>query len=171
MRLDSGIDRSKNFLPISVFSENRILIMHFFATNFTFLLTLLSCVTIHENEYALRQQCWREFQKVWRRIEWQRKRKQKRRGKFLAKSERNSRGCSDASPKFFRGLSLTHQHRRQSPVASAEPMNKRQRCHSEWSSASCLPDGMRINCDVTPAKAGVHCWSGAQWLPAFAGMT
>jgi len=24
---------------------------------------------------------------------------------------------------------------------------------------------------VTPAKAGVHCWSGTQWIPAFAGMT
>ncbi len=56
-------------------------------------------------EYALRQQRWREFQKVWRRIEWQRKRKQRRRGKHFPKSERNSRGCSDASPKFFRGFS------------------------------------------------------------------
>src|SRR5208337_5420376 len=55
----------------------------------------------HEIEYALRQQRWREIQEVWRRIEWQRKRKLRRRGKLFNKSERNYRGCSDASPKFF----------------------------------------------------------------------
>ena len=78
----------------------------FFSLNITFLLTRLFSVTIHEIEYALRQPSWREFQKVRRRIEWQQKRKQRRRGKLFVKFERNYRGCSDASPKFFMGFFL-----------------------------------------------------------------
>src|SRR5208337_2286137 len=76
----------------------------------------------HEIEYALRQQRWREIQEVWRRIEWQRKRKLRRRGKLFNKFERNYRGCSDASPKFFGGpfaLGRIANSERTSPSASA----------------------------------------------------
>jgi len=102
--IEFGNSSSKTSPAISFFSHSGPAIFIFFPANFTFLLTLELRVTIHEIEYALRQQRWREFQKVWRRIEWQRKRKQRRRGKFFRKFERNSRGCSDASPKFFMGL-------------------------------------------------------------------
>ena len=102
--IEFGNSSSKTSPAISFFSHSGPAIFIFFPANFTFLLTLELRVTIHEIEYALRQQRWREFQKVWRRIEWQRKRKQRRRGKFFRKFERNYRGCSDASPKFFMSL-------------------------------------------------------------------
>ncbi|SPE25903.1 hypothetical protein SBA2_270013 [Acidobacteriia bacterium SbA2] len=43
--------------------------------------------------------------------------------------------------------------------------------HSGWSWASGPVKGMKITRDVTPAKAGVHCCFGTQWIPACAGMT
>ena len=55
----------------------------FLSSSLTFLLTRMRIVLIHETEYALRQHGWRETERTERRIQWQRKRKQRRRGKPL----------------------------------------------------------------------------------------
>ena len=59
------------------------LISVFPSSSFTFLLTRMRRVLIHETEYALRQHGWRKTESTERRIRWLQKRKQRRRSKLF----------------------------------------------------------------------------------------
>ncbi len=93
---------------------------------------------------------------------------QRRRGIGRGSNNGSSRVCANATPTASSGWS---RH-----IQEWWDRVEGRRAGGGWESPRTFhapvarPEAMKISV-VTPAKAGVHCWFGIRWIPAFPGMT